>query len=409
MINTLQFTKIANTWTEFAKQYDINMDSTTYLDQLEMLSRIHNGYCYPQLVLPTELCSKLNQPFIRGMKLRTDKDGIYLQDIISEAKKIDSNNSDLEYLVPPAYPFPPQIDKVCETKTIFVTNNHLGCWGTIIVLLLIICICTAIGTGELGAGILYSLAFVPVFLLVAHQYGAMKSTREIKTVRLSDSEINQKKSEAKEKYEKELQKYRENKLSYQSRLENYTLTQRANMVRIESIIDKILWNLNGKSRTVIHIPAERATEVPQRGRSENILFASLMESMPNYVKVDMQVGRYFPDICIVLPGQFAIDIEIDEPYVFGSKIETHYRGCGDELRNEIFADNGWFVLRFSEEQVITQTENCIEIIESLVSYLRFGKFESLKKLFNRIQLMAKPRWSKEQARLMMIKNSREQY
>lgn len=409
MIDNIKASKVANSWTEFAKQYDIRVDCTTYLEQLEMLSRLHNGYCYPQLILPNELCSKLNKSFIRGMKLRTDKNGIYLQDIISEAKKIDTNNSDLEYIVPPSYPYPPQIDKVSETKSIFVTNNHMGCWGTIIVLLLLICICTALSTGDLGAGILYALAFVPVFLLAAHQYGAMKSTREMKTVRLSDSELNLKKKEAKDKYESQLQQYRENKLTYDARLENYMLTQRANMSRIEKIIDKILWHLNGRFRTKIDISAERANEIPQRGRSENILFERLMELMPDYIKVDMQVGRYYPDICVTIPGVLALDIEVDEPYAFGSMKETHYHGCGDEIRNEIFADNGWFVLRFSEEQIITQTDECIDIIDSLVSYIRYGKYESLKRLFHTIELMAKPRWTKEQARLMIIKNSRNQY
>lgn len=409
MINNLRVEKIEDSWKEFANQYDIKQDSTTYLKQLDMLSRIHNGYCYPQLIIPDEIISRLNQLFIRGMKLKTDNNGIYLQDLISEAKLIEPSFSDIKYLIPPAYPYPPQIEKVPETKTIFVTNNHLGCWGTIIILLLIICVCTAIGTGEIGAGILYSMAFIPVFLLVAHQYGAMKSTREMKTVRLSEIELEQKKKEAKVKYDRQLQQYRESKTTFDTRLEDYNLTQRANMSRIESKMDEILWQINGRLRLKVQETAERATDVPQRGRSENTLFERLMKIMPNYVKIDMKVGRYYPDLCVIIPGVLALDIEVDEPYAFGSKVETHYHGCGDATRNEIFADNGWYILRFSEEQVIVQTDKCVEIIENLVSYVRTGNFFSLQKLYNTMQLMAKPRWSKEQARLMAIRNRRELY
>lgn len=409
MINKIQVNQVANSWSEFAKQYDINEGCTTYLDQLDMLSRMHNGYCYPQLIVPNEMSSKLNRTFIRGMKHTTDKKGIYLQDLISVAKMLSSDYSTIEYISPPSVPDPPIIDEVSETKTIYVNDYHLGCWATILIILLIICIWTTVETGILVIGILYSLSFVPAFLISLHQSDMLRSEKRMKTVRLSNSEIKQKKKDAKEKYEHELQQYRDDKLSYQARFNNYIMTQRANMARIEPILDKILWQFNGKYKTVIQITAERATEVPQRGRSENLLFVQLMEKMPNYVKIDMQVGRYFPDICIIIPGVLAIDIEVDEPYTIGSKSETHYIGCSDEFRNEIFADNGWFVLRFSEEQIITQMDNCVEIIESLVAFVSFGRYESLQRMFHLTQVISKPRWSKEQARLLALKNSREQY
>lgn len=374
-----------------------------------MLSRMHNGYCYPQLILPDELAVRLNQCFIRGKKFGKAKDGIYLQDLISEAKKIDYKCADIEYLVPPFYPEPPKINIVSETKTIHYTNYHLGCWVTVLIIIVIIAISLADVFGGIGAGFLYALSFTPIFIYMLNGFDAIKGTPDSKEVKRSVKEINQLKKEAKEDYEKRMQLYREAKQSYGTRLDNYTLTQRANMARIESIIDKIFWNLNGKFRAEIHVFPERANEVPQRGRSENRLFARLMEKMPHYVKIDMQVGRYYPDICIIEPGEFAIDIEVDEPYSIGSKLETHYIGCGDEHRNETFADNGWFVLRFSEEQVITQTDKCVEIIESLVSFLRYGKYESLRKMYDLTQILATPRWSKEQARLLAIKDSRELY
>lgn len=44
-----------------------------------------------------------------------------------------------------------------------------------------------------------------------------------------------------------------------------------------------------------------------------------MEVFPNNIFIDMQVGPYFPDICLIISGMISIDIEIDEPYVMGSK------------------------------------------------------------------------------------------
>lgn len=187
------------------------------------------------------------------------------------------------------------------------------------------------------------------------------------------------------------------------RLEAYNRQQLLNMQRIAPLMDIILWRLCNKFRCISHINAERATEIPIKGCSENYLFAKLMEVFPNNIFIDMQVGPYFPDICLIISGMISIDIEIDEPYVMGSKKETHYRGCGDEQRDEYFINNGWYVIRFSEEQVIKNTDLCVNIINHLVLYLQEGDIKHIDKLFFTIANMATPKWTKEQSRLMSIK------
>lgn len=61
------------------------------------------------------------------------------------------------------------------------------------------------------------------------------------------------------------------------------------------------------------------------------------------------------------------------------------------------------MIRFSEEQVIKNTDLCVNIINHLVLYLQEGDIKHIDKLFFTIANMATPKWTKEQSRLMSIK------
>ncbi|WVS92221.1 hypothetical protein DOP62_14115 (plasmid) [Synechococcus elongatus PCC 11801] len=82
--------------------------------------------------------------------------------------------------------------------------------------------------------------------------------------------------------------------------------------------------------------------------------------------------NYFPDILIYTDTNFLIDIEIDEPWYF-SKDE----GCRklshdpdrDAIRNQAFLREGIVVIRFTEKQVVSQTQACIQLIQVVVNSL----------------------------------------
>lgn len=147
-------------------------------------------------------------------------------------------------------------------------------------------------------------------------------------------------------------------------------------------------------------------EAPQRGRSENRLFALLMQRIPNAVHVDTRIKGYFPDLMIESSNNVFIDVEIDEPYEMGTKKEIHYIGGGDESRNKIICDSDWIVLRFSEKQVITKSEVCLEIILDLLAFIENGDVSVLSSIEKEKESIKEKRWTKEEARLMAINSYR---
>lgn len=87
-----------------------------------------------------------------------------------------------------------------------------------------------------------------------------------------------------------------------------------------------------------------------------------------------------------------IDIEIDEPYSLETREPLHYWsmkriGYRDEIyhidreRNDHFRFRGWFVLRFSEQQVLQQPNECCHVISDLIEIVTKDKTYS-KKLSN---------------------------
>lgn len=145
---------------------------------------------------------------------------------------------------------------------------------------------------------------------------------------------------------------------------------------------------------------------PQRGKSEDMLFYSLMKELPSYVKMDKVLGNYTPDLILHNGCSCPIDLEIDEPYELRTKKEIHYIGCGDEERNNFFTSNDWFVLRFSENQIKSHLNECLKIVKALVYFTEWGDTSQLREIEDILNKIKEPRWTKEQARMLAIDNYR---
>jgi very-short-patch-repair endonuclease len=115
---------------------------------------------------------------------------------------------------------------------------------------------------------------------------------------------------------------------------------------------------------------KRLRRTAQRGRSEEQFYNALSRHFgKNYIRKSMQLGDfaspYAPDFCFIDAATgMHIDIEIDEPYVADSKEPIHYRDK-DTDRNAFFTQNGWLVIRFSEEQIVKYPAACCTQIEAL--------------------------------------------
>lgn len=91
---------------------------------------------------------------------------------------------------------------------------------------------------------------------------------------------------------------------------------------------------------------------------------------------------YIPDF-IYQNGNLHIDIEIDEPYMLESRKPIHYfKESGsvkigiDNDRNNLFTNHlKWFVVRFAEEQVVNQPNECCYIIDKLIDLITINPSE----------------------------------
>lgn len=115
---------------------------------------------------------------------------------------------------------------------------------------------------------------------------------------------------------------------------------------------------------------------------------------------------YKPDIAILWKSKgIAIDVEIDEPYDIKSRKPIH---CADDekdyIRNAYFLENGWFVIRIAEEQVIKNVDDVCGYVFSVISV-----FAKDKRFARDCSINPVKRWSKEEAQKMAEDGFREKY
>lgn len=147
-------------------------------------------------------------------------------------------------------------------------------------------------------------------------------------------------------------------------------------------------------------------KVPQRGSQEDKFFYELMKSDIVGIKTDVSANGFYPDIAIIEDYTF-IDIEIDEPYEYKTKLLTHYIGCGDEKRNKKFQDDGAFVIRFSEQQIKENIKGCVELVRAVQKFADDCNRDSLNNIIDLQSALIQKRWTREEARVMKIENYRD--
>ncbi len=152
------------------------------------------------------------------------------------------------------------------------------------------------------------------------------------------------------------------------------------------------------------------------GASEDKFKKYLVKYFGNSIFTEIQVKQpysdrpYEPDFAYIdHQSGLHIDIEIDEPYVYKSLDPIHYRDLDhDKNRNELFNRKGWVVIRFSEEQVVRQPDECCKEIVNVIYFLTNQSFFLDK--FNSIDYLTRvPQWTKAEAEDMARKHYRDTY
>ena len=154
----------------------------------------------------------------------------------------------------------------------------------------------------------------------------------------------------------------------------------------------------------------------RKGASEMVVFSRILKLGLECIREDMSVlidgHRYEPDFAYVNEEKgIFIDIEIDEPY---SSVQhpTHYitkQGVHkDAKRNEAFCNAGWYVMRFTEQQMFCNTASCMKIIFEILYSL--GVTESMSySLLNASTIEAMPAWTYDKAKEYSVNKFRKSY
>jgi len=119
---------------------------------------------------------------------------------------------------------------------------------------------------------------------------------------------------------------------------------------------------------------------------------------PDYAYINEEKGIY-------------IDIEVDEPYSTGGK-PTHYLNAdgtnSDSARNQRFQQAGWYVARFTEEQMFCHTAQCMKAVYELA--MKAGAIDHLpQKLLDVPDLKPCRRWDANDSFAMKRRRHRKSY
>lgn len=169
-----------------------------------------------------------------------------------------------------------------------------------------------------------------------------------------------------------------------------------------------------KKRTIVY--PYRRQKVELRGYTEADFEQQLRLSLKNNdnyqvlgdvsILVADNTHPYEPDISIIeLNNKYGIriDIEIDEPYGGLDKCPIHYIGCGDDFRDKYLSHLGWLVVRFSEKQIYTEPELCINYIHTLIKKID----PDFKTNRSDEHPMQDGRWTEVDAKKMIARRYRE--
>lgn len=170
------------------------------------------------------------------------------------------------------------------------------------------------------------------------------------------------------------------------------------------------------SELIMPSDTQQQSKKKKHGQSELIAFARFFKYGCGEIREDACVKicghSYEPDFAYVNKEKGVyIDIEVDEPYATSGH-PTHFLmddGTNkDAVRNKRFQDAGWYVIRFSEEQVFCHTKECLHEVYKLA--LGAGAIDKMPEDLRGVSdLSPQLRWTKDDAYRMKRCNYRKAY
>ena len=389
-------------WDSFAEEY--NIESDAYIDGVNTILNLECTNSYPIILFPDSFRHNMEREFAICKKDQDDVIGI--EDFYDAANKINANNSsyeEMKILVEPQIPKEPTKREPLATYTQSYTTYQLGIVIGLYLIGLIAIIPLFIVFESQSIGLLcfsvYSLVALFFFMFGNNSLWIKTETKQIP---YTPDEMRKRVKENDSRFDEIYSSFLNTK---EALLHDYNMQKEIQKAffRDSTNIEELFVYMYQSSFSVSD-DYSITDDVPQRGKTEDMFFYELMKRIPEFVKVDAKLGCFYPDL-VIDTGKIKIDVEIDEPYDYKTKKEIHYIGCNDSKRNRAFLNSNWIVIRFAESQIENYLDECVVFIELLALSLINKNYDTIKKLPywmpHRIE-----RWTKEEARMMAIDNSR---
>lgn len=155
---------------------------------------------------------------------------------------------------------------------------------------------------------------------------------------------------------------------------------------------------------------------PNKGYSENFFWSYLNEYFGDTVYVDVAISAFkqngyliYPDFLIYLPTyNLHLAIEIDEWYDLKNLSPLHYRNNdinADMANEDSYKNAHWFIMRFSEEQIASEPEQCCTEINNFINEIIFPEEVEYIFCWSPIDI-SHPCWTKAQSEEFALERKR---
>lgn len=416
--------KIMKSWQIFSKKYGIYDGITipvfedhpeyTYYELFNRAIDIQRTDSYPIILLPKHFINKMSRPF--SVYTKKDDNCFYIEDFYDAANDENAGNYEYEWkmnsLTMPSKPKVPTKPVVSPYYTVYYNRPYrvsillLPIAAEGLTLLIILQLAQQLLWIVIGI-VLSSMFILWIYSKIIDRVAKFFMKMFTKTKKYTAIEIDELEKKRDEKFAAALDVYAQELKTYENQYAEYLENRQyqSDFLNDPSNQKRVFLNFYRHS----FAPSKECSpteDIPQKGWAENALFYELMKRIPEHVKIDMQIDQYYPDI-VIQCGSVNVDVEIDEPYDFKTRKETHYWGCSDEYRNEYFTENDWIVIRFTESQIVKHLNACVNLIVDFVESFSYKGYDSFMRLHE--FEFQESLWTKEQSRMMAIENYRQSY
>lgn len=371
-------------------------DCNTYIKN--KLASLQDDLHYPQIVFPNSFCSIFNYEYREESVLR-----------FCRAKRGDEKS--LRPIKKPIKPSEPRLRSIPITHREMVDESfwESGNWRVLKIWLILAIVFAVLGfiVARFWGGLIFVLISIPILFHLINEYGG-KRNKVFRDVPYSVEEVDNMKRKEMERFNKALDNYPNEIKKYEVKLEQFDqlMQDRQTILLCDH---RAFYSSVLMSHFIQSGKFSKAVFPPQKGRSENMLFTSLKQLNPSHVHIDTTISGYFPDIVVSTQNNVFIDVEVDEPYEIGTKKEIHFIGGEDDFRNTVLSLKEWFIIRFSERQVMTNCSSCSQIIEKIVAIIERGDIYALEDLITIRNKIKEKKWTKEEAKMMAKDDYRNTY